>query len=119
MNAPKAKGTRWETAVVEYLRMAGVPHAERRALNGAGDQGDIAGLPGIVIEAKNCRTVDLAGWLDEAETERANARADVGVAWHHRRGKSSPGQGYVTMTGETFVALLRAAGYIWGDGGQS
>lgn len=95
-----------------YLRGNGAPHVERRALNGSSDQGDISGLPGVVIEAKDCRALELSTWLNEAETERANARADLAVVWHHRRGKSSPGDAYVTMTGATLVALLRAAGYI-------
>lgn len=112
MSAARAKGTRWESAIVDYLRTNGVPHAERRALSGTQDRGDIAGLPGVVIEAKNARTADLAGWVDEAEVERNNARAELAVVWHHRRGKASPADGYVTMSGATLVHLLRAAGYI-------
>jgi hypothetical protein len=97
---------------VDYLRTVGVPHAERRAGNGAADRGDIAGLPGVVIESKNAKTGTLAAWLDEAEAERINAGADLAVVWHHRRGRASPAQGYVTMSGATLVALLTAAGYI-------
>lgn len=112
MNRPKIKGTAWESTIVDYLRTNGVPHAERRAANGARDRGDVAGLPGVVIEGKNCRELDLAGWLAEAEAERANDGADIALVWHKRRGKTSAGDGYVTMTGATLVALLRAAGYI-------
>ena len=68
------------------------PHAERRALNGNQDRGDIAGVPGCVIEAKNAKTINLAGWLDEANLERDNDRADLGVVWFKRRGKVSPGR---------------------------
>jgi len=105
------KGTRWETAIVDFLRVF-VPHVERRACNGAKDRGDIAGIPGVVIEAKNARSMDLAGWIDEAEAERVNDGAALGVVWHHRRGRGTPGHGYVTMTGYQFVGLLTAAGYI-------
>lgn len=112
MSASKAKGTRWETAIVEFLRANGVPHAERRTLNGSKDRGDIAGVPGVVIEAKNAATMSLAGWITEAETERVNAGAEVAVVWHHRRGKASPGDAYVTMTGATLMRLLVAAGYV-------
>ena len=112
MSASKAKGTRWETAVADYLRANGVTHAERRALNGSTDRGDIAGIPGVVLEAKNASRTDLTGWVDEAETERVNDGAELAVVWHHRRGKASPGDGYVTMTGATLVRLLAAAGYI-------
>lgn len=107
MTASKDRGTRWETAIVTYLRGAGFPLAERRALAGTADKGDIAGLP-VVVEAKNCRRDELPGWVDEAQAEAVNAGVDVGVVWHHRRGKSSPAEGFVTMSGAAFVRLLRA-----------
>jgi hypothetical protein len=107
MSASKAKGTAWESRIVQYLRESGLPAVERRALNGATDKGDIAGLP-LVIEAKNCKTTALAAWVDEATAEARNAGAPVGVVWHHRRGKASPGEGFVTMRGEDFLVLLRA-----------
>ena len=112
MTASKRRGTTWETKIVAYLRDNGAPHAERRALGGANDRGDIAGIPGVCIEAKNAARAELAQWLDEAEAERRNDGADIGVVWHHRRGKGSPGDGYVTMTGATLVRLLWAAGYM-------
>lgn len=111
MNRSKVKGTSWETAIVRYLVEQGWPHVERRTLAGVHDRGDIAGIPGVAIEAKNCKTMTLGAWIDEAETERTNAHADIGVVWHHRRGKSSPADGFVTMSGSMFVALLRFAGY--------
>jgi hypothetical protein len=89
-----------------------VPHAERRARNGAKDRGDIAGIAGVVIEAKSAARTQLAAWLDEAETERVNDGAGIAVVWAHRRGKGSPGQGYVVMTGDTLVKLLAEAGYV-------
>lgn len=110
VNKSKIKGTAWESALVTYL-LPWWPHAERRALNGNQDRGDIAGLAGCVIEAKNCKTVSLGAWVDEAEVEKANDRADIAAVWHKRRGKTDPGSGFVTMTGRQFVELLLAAGY--------
>ena len=112
MSASKRKGSAWESRVVGYLREQGAPYAERRALAGIRDRGDVSGIPGLVIEAKCATGMQLAAWVDEAEVERANDNARFGVVWHHRRGKGSPGDGYVTMTGATFVELLRAAGYL-------
>ena len=112
MSVSRSKGTRWESAIVDYLRANGAPHAERRASNGSKDRGDIAGVPAVVFEAKNERALALATWIDEAEAERRNDGADVAVVWHHRRGKGSPGDGYVTMTGATLLRLLAAAGYL-------
>lgn len=111
MSKQRAKGTAWESAIVRYLAAEGFPHVERRALNGTQDRGDLAGIPGWVIEAKNCRSMDLAGWVDEVALEQANDGAEFSAVWHHRRGKSSPADGYVTVTGATYVRMLRAMGH--------
>lgn len=108
MSASKAKGTRFETAIVTYLTESGFPGVERRALAGTADRGDISGLP-VVVEAKNAARTELAAWVDEATAEAVNAGVDVGVVWMHRRGKASPGEGFVTMSGAAFVELLRHA----------
>ena len=112
MSRSRAKGTAWETAIVGYLRANGAPHAERRALGGTNDRGDLAGVPGLVIEAKSAARFELAIWLDEAEVERRNDRAALAVVWAKRRGKASPGDAYVVMTGAALVHLLAEAGYI-------
>lgn len=111
MSKERAKGTRWASAIVTYLQDSGWPYAELRNLSGAKDKGDIAGVIGVCIEAKNQNRVTLAEWLDEAKAEKANATADVGAVWFHRRGYASPRDGYVLMDGQQFVDLLRDAGY--------
>jgi hypothetical protein len=99
VSASKDKGTAAETAVVRYLREQGATQAERRALSGSQDRGDIAGVPGVVIEVKNVSRDALPGWVDEAEIERTNDGALIGVVWHKRRGKRSPADWFVTMRG--------------------
>ncbi|MEV0015394.1 hypothetical protein [Streptomyces tendae] len=105
----KAKGSAWERAIVEHLRAAGWPFAERRLAGSRKDRGDIAGVVGVVIEAKNTASRNLAGWVDETETERQNDGAWLGVVWHKRTGKGSAADGYVTMTGAQFTELLARA----------
>lgn len=112
MSRARAKGTRAESAVVSYLRGVGFDHAERRALNGAQDKGDIAGIASVCIEVKDHRELRLAEFVDEAVAEGDHANADVAVAWVKRRGKASPGDWYVVMTGTQFVSLLIDAGYL-------
>ena len=111
MSAARSTGTWAETAVARFLQANGYPHAERRALAGQADRGDIAGIPGLVIEVKNEKTMRLAEYLDEAHAEARNAGAALAVAWHKRRKKGSPGEWYVTMDGWDFLALLDAWTY--------
>lgn len=118
MSASKEKGTKAETAVVEYLRGQGFPHAERRALHGTGDQGDITGIPGVMLEVKNRASVDLAGWMTEVARQVVHVGATFGACWHKRRMKSSPAEWFVTMDGATFVQLLRLAGWGTPPGGS-
>lgn len=117
MNKPKKIGTAAETAVARYLQANGFPHAERRALRGELDAGDITGCPGICIEVKGGEAAKgasdqlVAGWLAETETERVNAGADIGVLVLQRRGvgPANAGRWWVVMRLED-VASLRTGG---------
>ena len=113
MSRQKQKGTAAETAVVRYMKQFGW-NVERRALTGSADMGDITGIP-VVIEVKNHKIMKLAEWVDEAIVEAKNAMVAVGVVWHKRKGKGSPGDWYVTMTGHSFLTLLDAAEAADGD----
>lgn len=106
MNRSRTKGTAAETAVVGYLNTHGFEHAERRALHGATDKGDIAGIPGVVLEVKACREMTLGPWLKEAHAEAVNARAAVAAVVHKRRGTTDPGEWFVTMDLRTFCQIV-------------
>lgn len=133
---PKDIGTRFETVVVNYLRIHGFPHAERRALAGVLDRGDITGTPGIAWECKAGAAAHTASdlvvttWLADTERERRAANADVGVLVIARRGVgalragcvwaivradalglNSLGGAPVRMSLEACVRWLRDAGY--------
>lgn len=109
-NPSKAKGTKAETAVVEYLRPRGFPHVERRALSGAVDKGDLM-LVGLTCEIKDTASADWSGQLNEAVKEQSNAGSDYGFLIRKRRGHTDVGKWYFVMTVEQGVSLLRAAGY--------
>ena len=110
MTASRAKGTAAETAVVGFLRDLAWPHAERRALHGNADTGDIAGLPGVVLEVKNAKRTELAAWLDELDAEIVNAHADTGVLVVKRRGHTNPGKWFAIMSFDRWCVLLNEAG---------
>ena len=75
MTASKQKGTAAEREVVRYLQ-TWWPAAERRALSGNKDKGDVAGIPGVVVEVKAAERPMLAAWKVETVTEMRNAGAD-------------------------------------------
>jgi hypothetical protein len=106
VSASKRKGTAFESAVVGYLRDEhGLP-VERRALRGTRDCGDVMGIPGWVIEAKNCKRMELAAWVDEALKEAANDGAPFYAVVHKRRMRGPQGA-FVTMPLEIFALWYR------------
>ena len=111
MSRNKQKGTAFETLVVRWLAENGFPYAERRALAGTHDLGDVTGTPGIVWECKNHKQLAFSEWLEEADVERANASADYGIVVAKRRGKGDAGDQYAVMRLEDLARLLKDAGY--------
>lgn len=92
MNKSKQIGTRGETAVVKALRANGFPGAERRALAGAHDLGDILMCPGIIVEvkwgaaARDASLADIAWFWRQTDKERANSKAELGLLVVQRKG---------------------------------
>lgn len=111
MNPSKIKGTAAESAVVSYLQEKGWKGAERRALQGVLDRGDISGVEGVCLEVKNQKAQDLSGWVAELTTEIINAKAETGAVIHKKKGKTNVGDWYATMPVSIYVALLKKAGY--------
>lgn len=93
MSRSKDIGTRGETAVVKAARAYGFGNAERRALAGSADLGDVLLCPGVVVEVKagqqtaNPSDAQVAAWMAEAETERQNANANLALLVLKRHGK--------------------------------
>jgi Holliday junction resolvase len=107
----KQKGTAAETAVVNWLKKQGRKQVERRSLNGTQDRGDIAGIPCVVIEVKNHKTMKLSEWMKELEVEMRNDKADTGVVIHKKTGTTDVGQWYASMPVEVWYQLIKEAGY--------
>lgn len=111
VSASRSRGTAFETLIVRYLQSRGWTHAERRALHGAVDKGDITGTGPLVWECKNHKSLDISAWLKETEQERQNANADYGVLVVKRRSYGDPADQYAIMRLEHLVSLLREVGY--------
>jgi hypothetical protein len=92
--------------VVRYLQDHGYPYAERRALHGTDDRGDIAGVPGVMFECKSVKSITLAEFANEVAVQTKNAGARVGVTVIKRR-QRPVGDAYVVMSLAAFVDLIR------------
>lgn len=108
----KAKGTRWETEVVNYLAGQLNYPVERRALHGTGDRGDIliTGGPGADF-ALECKAVadwskKLSGFMREAEQEAVNAGVPYGACIIKRR-QHSVADAYVVMSLSQFAEMCQ------------
>ena len=117
-NPSKAKGSRAERAVADYLIGLGIP-CERIPAGANLDRGDLW-VPAVAprgdlhvpliefpaIDVKDHATPRLGEWVDRAAEQAHNAGRRAGIVWHKRRGHSDPGRWFVTTSGEMFLALM-------------
>ena len=107
MPSRKQRGSETQTAVAAYLAEHGWPHAQS---TGAGRMGvDVTGVPGLGIEVKGRRDLNLPGWLRQA----GHHNGGVPLVVHRPDGF---GLATVELWPVTFhlrdaVTLLRDAGY--------
>ena len=108
----KQAGASFERLMADYFALAlDDDRIDRRVKTGAKDRGDIAGLrmrgKRVVVECKDYGGRHrLPEWLEEAETERGNDDAEYGIVAWKRRGVADPAEQYITMTAETFMAMV-------------
>jgi hypothetical protein len=109
-NRSKVKGTAAESAVARYLSHAGWA-AERRALSGTQDRGDITGVLGVTIEVKSRNGFFPSEWVDELMKEMMNDGTEVGFVVAKRRGTTDPGEWFCILPLSIMVGLLQEGGY--------
>lgn len=106
----KAAGSRFERQIADILNRLIDDRIDRRVKTGARDRGDISGWRyaglRIVAELKNTTRTELGAWANEAETQRLNDDADVGLIVHKRHGKGDPLDQWVTMPLRELITLL-------------
>lgn len=111
MGRSQRKGAKFEQMCADYITARTGDEVIRKRLGGSHDKGDLHGVrhmgKRVTVECKDCRKMELAKWLDEAEVERGNDDGEYGVVVHHRPGKGAAqfGENYVTMTLDTFLAM--------------
>lgn len=105
----RRKGYLAENDVVKHLRANGFPYAERRSPGTSGP--DITGTPGIAWEIKNCKAINLAGWVDQAEDQRASTGNTYSPVVYKRQGTTNPDNWYTILPLWQFLELLEEAGH--------
>src|SRR5271156_5318803 len=92
------KGSSFERQTADYWRDHYDDRIDRRVKTGARDKGDIANLRlgshRLVLECKAERSVNLAGWIKEAQLEADNDGALLGAVVAKRKGKGDPADQY-------------------------
>jgi hypothetical protein len=112
MSTPsKRKGSAWELAIVKHLISRGWKYAERRIAGSNIDKGDIYGIIGCVIEAKNEKKITLSDYLKELDVEMKNAKAKTGAVVIKKKGTTDVGAAYAVMPVDVWLDLLKEAGY--------
>lgn len=107
----RAAGSKFESDVAAYLAdVLDDDRIERRVKNGAKDRGDVASVrfqgKRVVIEAKNVKVTALPQWVAEAEVERGNDEALIGVVVAKRHGNGRMADQWVHMTLADLAVLL-------------
>ena len=105
--ASRRKGGTWERTLTAWFTEHGWPAVERAGGGHGQSYGDILGIPGWVLEAKNHAALNLSGWCDQA----ASTPTALWAVIIKRRGKAWPGHAYVVLNLDTFTHLLQEAGY--------
>lgn len=120
-NKHKAKGTSFETLIVNYLKEQDFCNARRTALAGENDAGDIHGvvqareIPAkeVAIQCKNQKSFKLSEWLNATVEQASKLNRGVPLLVVKRPGKGAAaiGESYAIMPLEEMLKLLKDAGY--------
>lgn len=101
-NVNKNKGTRYESAVRDYLNSTG-QSAHRIAQAGA-DVGDIHLNGSWALQCKDASQQRYKEWVDDVDDQRVAAGLRFGAVIHKRR-NAPVGDGLVVMSVDTFAEI--------------
>ncbi len=105
----KHRGYRTQRIIAEYWRRHGWIHAEPQ---GAGSPGyDITGTPGVAIEVKARRGLNLRAWMRQAQ-KNAGDWLPVLILRLDGQGETHLDEFPVILRHDDFMVLLKDAGYL-------
>jgi hypothetical protein len=122
---PKDKGTAAETAIVRWAAKHRFHNAERLALSGQGDKGDVRLCLGVMIQVKDGYTDKIKSsdgtslrdrkeptdykvgeWLKAAEAQAKRGKYDIWLLVHKRYGNADPDMWRWFVDGQILAKLL-------------
>lgn len=98
----KRRGRETELLVAQHLRDHGFPHAHATSASAGGV--DIDGTPGLAIECKARRGLDLPAWLRQAD-RNAGGMLPLLVVRLTGQGRETVGQFPVVLTLDQFLGV--------------
>lgn len=96
----------FETDLAAYLTRQTGYEVRRVVQDGRRDRGDLEGLPGFCIQAKNTGRITLPSWMDDLRRQTRESLEPHGALIMSRRG-ALIGDAMVAMTLRDFVGLPR------------
>ena len=110
MSKERAEGTEWENRVMGHLT-PDFPGVHR--LPFSSPHGDLGGvLPGLVIECKSWRRIDLAVWIKQAKASAARIGESAIAAVVAKRINHKVGRAYVIMELDDWMTLIRQLSHM-------
>jgi len=105
----KHRGYRTQRVIAEYWRRHGWVYAEPQ---GAGSPGvDITGTPGVAVEVKARRGLNLRDWMRQAR-KNAGQMLPVLILRLDGQGETHLDEFPVVLRHDDFMVLLKDAGYL-------
>ena len=102
------KGSRWRHRVQEWLGAIGAVTTATRWMEPGDDIKASLGSTMLSLECKDHRSLNLAGWVDQANRNAIDPA--IGIVIAHRLGKADVDNAYVIMSGHMFARLLKELG---------
>jgi hypothetical protein len=91
-SANKRKGDLFNRQIIKHLIAEGITDAHRYQDGYHLDRGDVAGIPGIVIQAKNVVQVKWSNWFLNVRLQQVHAASPIGILALKRQGRSDPAE---------------------------
>lgn len=114
--ANRNKGNQAERDLCRWLRINGLPHAERAVRTGfrtldrtSADPGDITGTPLILWSVKDCAVEQIGKWFDELDdmSDHAQTSGCLTLLVLKRRGHADPARWWCWQWQSQYLELYR------------